>query len=513
MNLEQRLLIKKNLDILLRRKRLILFSLLVGIMGGVLYYLQQPKIYESTALIRYQRQSVNPTAMSPDDDRTRTADVVNTVGLQVSSRTSLEEIIMALNLYPAMQETMPMKKITDIMRKEHIKILFLEGGDTFQVSFQGPDQQKVMDTTNILAQKFIEENSRFRQSRASITSTYIKDELAMAKEALDKKEKIMRDYKLRYHNEMSDQLMNNTNRLNALQERYQNLQTSRLELERTRLLVQDQIAARIAVLFQQSATASGPAGSRSAEDNVSAAQIQLRLQSLQSRYTDKHPEVKRLKKLLSNLQDAQNSIASNEEEVQDPHIGELKQQLKDIEYNIGRLKDERLAMSEKIKQYEEWIAAAPVREAEWAALTRDYDQLNEYSQSLVTQSLQADSAKSLENQLQGSQFTIVDTANYPEKPSKPNFVSILFVAVAVGLGVGGVFAFSLELLGTSFKNPAELETYLNLPVVCALPSILTKAEIREKKAVNAAKTVSLILIGTAILSSIVYFWQQGTIIL
>jgi hypothetical protein len=64
------------------------------------------------------------------------------------------------------------------------------GGDVFEVSYQGSDQDKVLRVTNALAAKFIEENLRFRQELASQTSIYVKDELEMAKEVPGQKRTI-----------------------------------------------------------------------------------------------------------------------------------------------------------------------------------------------------------------------------------------------------------------------------------------------------------------------------------
>lgn len=512
MNTEQRRLIKSNLDILLRHKKLIVICLFSALAGGLAYYLQLPKTYKCTALIRYQQQSVNPTVMSPDDTRTRTRDVVNTVSQQITSRSSLEELIKEFDLYKSMQETVAMEKIVDQMRKHHIETRLLEGGDVFEVSFLGLDQQKVMDVTNALAQKFIEENLRFRQAQASQTSTYIRDELKMAKKGLDEKELIMRDYKLRYYNEMPEQLQNNTNRLNGLHEQYQNLQTSQLDLERTRLLVQEQVAARIAVLNQQAADVSAAPTTTAGELN-SIEQIRLRLQNLQPRYTDKHPEVKRLKKLLEKLENAQPAGANGDQPTQDPQLRQLRQQLKDIDFNIRQLKDDRQQLNTEIKKYESWIAAAPIREAEWAALTRDYQQLNEHYQRLVTQSLQAESAISLEKQLQGSQFKIVDTAHYPEKPLKPDFKKIFLLALVLGLGLGGGLSFGIELMGTSFKDPAELEKYINVEVVCALPKIPTRSEAIKARITKTTETLLVSLFAAGVVSAIIYYWTQGMIII
>jgi polysaccharide chain length determinant protein (PEP-CTERM system associated) len=513
MNLEQRRLIKKYLDILLRGKKIIIIFLLLGIAGGLGMYLRMPKIYKCSALIKYQRQSVNPSSMSPDDIRTRTRDVVDTISQQIMSRTSIEGIIKEFDMFTTLRKNIPMEDVVDIMRRQ-IHTRLLQGGDVFEVSYQGRSPKKVLKVTNALAAKFIEENLRFRQEKASQTSTYISDELEMAKTALDKKEQLMRDYKLQYYNEMPEQLVNNTNRLIALQDQYQNNQESALELERTRLQVQDQISQRKALSAELSAVTDETTSPSTAGRINDIYQVRLKLQSLQTRYTEKHPEVKRLKKILRELE-AQQTDSSGEYTVMefDPQVEELKQQMRDLEFNINRLNDERKVLEQQIKKYEKWIAAAPVREAEWSALTRDYDQLNAYYERLVTQSLQADSAQSLENQLRGSQFKIIDPAHLPEKPFKPNLMKILLLTVGLGLAAGGGLSFFIESLSTSFKDPTELEDFLNVPVVCAVPTIYLKRELVKRRVIHFALNSILLLAGGAILSVAVYFWKQGMIIL
>jgi polysaccharide biosynthesis transport protein len=219
-----------------------------------------------------------------------------------------------------------------------------------------------------------------------------------------------------------------------------------------------------------------------------------------------------LKKLLKNMESSQKSDSSGSVG-QDTQLRDLRQQLKDIDFNISRLKNERQKIGKQIDKYEGWIAAAPVREAEWAALTRDYDQLNAHYQGLVTQGLQAESAISLEKQLQGSQFKIVDNAHFPEKPLKPDFKKIFLLAIILGLGVGGGLAYGIEMMGTSFKDPAEMEAYLNVPVVCALPIVLTEREIAKRKTLSIAGTSLLLVFGSTVIGAIIYFWNKGMIII
>ncbi|MFH1215959.1 MAG: hypothetical protein V1706_05595 [Pseudomonadota bacterium] len=517
MEQQQRQLIKKYLDIVLRKKKIIIIFFLMGAGVGLANYLTTPKVYQCISLIQYQRQQVNPTAMSPDDVRSRTSEVVATVTQQITSRSSLEAMIKEFDLYGEMRAALPMEDVVDVMREKHIEIK-QEGGDIFKVSYQGGDPKKVLRITNALAAKFIEENLRYREERASETSSYINDELRMAKDSLDQKEAVMRDYKLQYYNEMPSQLANNMSRLSALQAQYQQNQDSYHEMERTRVMIQEQISLRQELVKQQlrgvgvsPEVGQEPRG-RLAEIN----ELRQTLQNLQTRYTDQHPEVRRVKKLLEELEsgyaggDGEDSVANSPPI--DPQIEQMKAQLKEADYNIGRLKSDRAEIENEISKYRKWIDATPVREAEWAGLTRDYEQLHQHYQALVGQSLQAESAHSLEKQQKGSQFKIVDPAHFPEKPFKPDFNKVMLLALGVGLGIGGALAFGVELLNTSFKEPEELETFLGLPIVCAIPAIDTKLEMSRKRMATIAWGLMLVSVTAAIGVALVYFWKKGMII-
>ncbi len=65
--------------------------------------------------------------------------------------------------------------------------------------------------------------------------------------------------------------------------------------------------------------------------------------------------------------------------------------MNEVSLNIARMKKEMEEIKEHIKQYEQWVAAAPVREAEWSALTREYGEIKRRYDFLVAQNLQADS--------------------------------------------------------------------------------------------------------------------------
>lgn len=513
--------LRQLIDIGVRRKALIISCILLGVSSGLGTYLFVPKEYESTALLSYQQQKVNPAQMSPDSED-NIFDVVSTLTQIITSRSSLEKIITDEGLYKKERQTTPMEDIIEKMRSD-ITVTPSKVGDIFNISFIGSNPAEVVRVANNLSARFIEEHMRFREEKASETSSYTQDELNMTKEMLDKKEAVMRDYKLKYFNEMPDQRANNMTRLIALQSQYMESQNSIQDLERTRVQVQDQIAFRKQILAVNEMDTSPPekTGNKAAEGKISIDdldRLRLELKTLQMRYTDNHPLVRNHKKKIMYLEQSSGDTPQSGQAVKsdyplDEVLVELRGQLKGMDANIITLKKSQENIQALMKQYESWIEAAPVREAEWATLTREYGELKRRYDFLVSQNLQAGSALNLERRQKGSQFKVVDPAQLPEKPVKPDFLKFMKVAILLGASAGCGLAFALEILDTSFKNPTALEDAFGLEVICSVPRLTLSREVARQRYITAFGTILFIVSSSAILAVLVVSWKQGRIIL
>ncbi len=521
---QQRQQVKKYLDLLVQRWRLIAACVLISLTIGLGMYLRMPKLYKCTALLSYEKQQINPGRMAPEREGQRLRETVSTLSELVMSRNNLEQLIKQLDLYPESRQKLPIEDVIEMMRK-NIKITPSSRGDTFTVAFQGTQQDQVLKATNALASKFIEENLKYREERATETSKYTEDELNMAKVVLDKKEQAMRDYKLKHYNEMADQREGNLARLTSLHTQYQGIQDSILDLERTRVMAREQISLRkrlgsaLAGGNQEGTGRTPPDRPMGKYERLQ--QLKLYLESLLRKYTEKHPEVRRTRQLIAKLEaDLQSEPAPDKSGVekvrhtpQDPEIQQLQLQVKEIDLNIKKLKKDQKKVKAAISRYEQWIEAAPVREAEWNALTRDYNELRRHYDYLVSQNLQAASVEHLEHKQKGSKFKIIDPARFPDKPFKPDFKKMLLLALGAGGGLAVGITLVLDFLDTSFTNVGEIESLLDVSVISAIPYIETEQE-RQKKRFRALLSGFLFFMYTTVLFAVmIYLYIQGRIIL
>ncbi len=520
MNIKQRQVVNKYLDLFFRRKIFIFAILLLSLPIGLGIYLTTPKEYQSSSLLSYQRQGISPNKLSPDVE-SKIRDIVNTLTQIVTSRTNLEKIIKDLDLYHEQRNILPIEDVIDIFRK---KILVAPSGvgEVFTVSYSGRDPDKVVRVTNALAAQFIEENLKYRQERATDTSSYTSQELQMAKKVMDAQDEAMRDYKLQNYNEMPEHREANISRLTALQGQYQGKQESIQDLERTLVLIQDQMNNR-RMLIQQSVEP--VVNGTEANSKQTLANLRSDLDRLLLKYTDKHPEIVRLRKLIDKMEietasenpgnnEFSNGSRPNVQDVgYDRILMQLETQQKGVRLNIAKVENEKDQLQKRIEQVEKWVAAAPIRETEWTSLTREYGQLKKHYDYLVGQNLQAESMLNLEERQKGSQFKIEDPAINSGKPVKPDFLKIMGISALSGLGLGLALTLLLDFFDASFRDPETLEPLLGVSLLITIPYIETDIE-QKNITMHRVLIGSVFLVASGLVGTLFALaWTRGLIIL
>lgn len=534
MDQSQSILLRKYIDIFFRKKFFISFLTLLSLPVGLMLYLMTPKMYEATCLLSYQQQKINPNKMSPDVE-SRIRDIVSTITQLVTSRTNLEGHIKQLNLYEKEIKKLPMEDVVDVMRRD-IKIQPSREGDTFKISYVGKDPGKVVKVTNALAAKFIEENLKYREERAVETSTYTNEELLMAKTVMDQKESAMRDYKLKHYNEMPDQRASNVSRLISLQEQYQKKQEAILELEKTRVLLQDQLNYRKKLLTSEPTGRSGLIRENDTETPKNIVEppdelekLRSRLENLLGKYTENHPEIRKIRHEIAVLEQQRSAQPLNRssngtiaDKIPQPPadslpldkpIQQYESQMKNISLSIDSIRQEMSQIKGVMAQYEKWVEAAPIREAEWSSLTREYGELKRHYDNLVSQDLQANSMLNLERRQKGSQFKIEDSARIPEKPIKPNFLKIMALSLLISSGFAVGIVFISAFLDQSFRQATEIEGYLGVPVVSVITYIETTQEKISGKRQLWLRTIVFVTTVCLIAGFFYYAWSKGKIII
>ena len=242
----QNLEIQKYTEIALRRKYWIIIPMLLSFLGGMVYFLQAPKIYEAATLILVQPQRVPGSYVRPIMEGT-VEGRLRTISQQVTSRTNLEKIIAEYKLGVESDNSLdPDELVTAIRKRVRIDVRGQGQGETstFTIGFQAKNPESSMKVANALASNFIAENLKIREEQALGTSGFLSDELEGVRKRLVEKEDELKKYRERYMGGLPEQLQSSLAILGRFEGQSEQLNSSLRDAENRKILIQTQIADR-----------------------------------------------------------------------------------------------------------------------------------------------------------------------------------------------------------------------------------------------------------------------------
>ena len=408
------------IEIFLRRVWYILIPFVVVLAAATLYAFYLPKIYQATTLILVTPQKV-PEAFVRSTATSRIEDRLQSIGQEIMSRTRLELVIQEFKLYSEEAKSLSLEEIVESMRKNiQVDIRGKEG--YFTISYIGKDPKTVTMVTNKLASLFIEENLKLREQQAQGTSEFLSIELNATRTKLEEQETAITRFKKQFMAELPEQREANLKILEQLQLQYQKISDNLKAAQDRKLIIQRQLSNMKTQLalgsfpenpIIEDRTAGTlepelsllPPSRQKTQGGYEAQLNQWRnlLSELESKYTERHPDIVRAQKQIADLekriekmkaQDAGENVSVSEtskkkkgegktETESDPFYKEMESQLVATEFEIKRLKEDDSKIKAKIAQFQARVENTPARELDMANLTRDYQNAKETYQSLL----------------------------------------------------------------------------------------------------------------------------------
>jgi len=469
--------IEEYIEIVLRRKWFIIIPSLLSVIGIVLALLIIPPMYRSSTLILVEPQKVPTDYIKP----TVTIDIkdrLNTLTQQVMSRTRLESIINEFDLYHDYRKKVPMEEVVELMRK-NIEVS-VKGKDSFEISYTGYHPETVMHVTNRLASLFIEENLKIREQQAEGTTEFLDAQLQDLRAELERQEAKIKAFKEAYMGELPSQLDSNLRTLDRLQLDLMSTNDSLKAAEERKITLEGQLREVNPEMIVVSGTGTGSTTSIDPR-RMRLASLEAELSQLETIYTDKYPDIIRLKREIAEIEKELKESKPPEKNTKtnpvpqgvrtNPLYTSLYNQLLEVNGEIKGLKERQKEIMKNISIFQGRVERIPAREQQMAALMRDYENTRTNYQNLLNKRLEAQLAENLEKRQKGEQFRILDPANLPEKPFKPDPKKVILFGIVLGLGSGGGLIFLLEYIDASFRKAEDVYATLGLPVLASIPRI------------------------------------------
>ena len=230
-------------------------------------------------------------------------------------------------------------------------------------------------------------------------------------------------------------------------------------------------------------------------------ELQKVVDSLLTRYTEKHPDVqttlKRLETMRKELEAERNTSPGPGDQppadrpvsapeagknvVPNPVYEQLKLQLVQQEAAIAAFKRRAQQEEIEVKKWEDLAGKVPQVEAELSRLTRDYEIVKNGYEQIRQRQESARLASDMETKAQKVQFRIVDPPKQPLSPSGPNRPLFMAVVLVAGIGAGLAFAFLLGQVNATFQTVNRLRQTFALPVLGSITAIVSPAERHRRR--------------------------------
>jgi uncharacterized protein involved in exopolysaccharide biosynthesis len=172
----------------------------------------------------------------------------------------------------------------------------------------------------------------------------------------------------------------------------------------------------------------------------------------------------------------------------------LRTQIEAADLEIAALLEHEKEIRKEIARYEKKLESAPIVEKEYLSLIRDHENAKAKYNELTSKYLEAKVALGMEETQRGERFTIIDPAQLPETPNKPNRLAIVVISLVLSLGAGTGAAAVREVMDKSIKSAEQIVQTLNLQVLSVIPLMVSPQERRAKRIKWATATLASIAV-------------------
>lgn len=543
-------------NVIVRRKKGFWAVFLIIFLAGFIVTIALPPIYRSVAIIQVEEQEI-PENYVQSTITDYVEERIDKINQQILQRERLLAIAEKYNLYSGGNDKISKSEIVGEMRRDIllepiVSDLQNQGKGlrkrsvniAFNLSYQGKDPATVQKVTEKLSNLFLEEDAKRRERVVSATYEFLNNELKRLKSEISVHENKISDFKTAHQRELPSEKGYNFQAILRM-ERELDKAESRIRFLREKEMLLTTRLARIEpltpIIVEGDNVATNP--------NKRLKQLYLSLTRLRSLYSEKHPDIKkvrneikeletqvktsdvsvekikRLQQLEDKLAEKQGIYGPNHPEIKtvEKEISILKPQVNDlmtesvkikiseekpdnpayinmvtqinaIKMEMEAIEADKIKINQEIDDFQRKIEKAPFVEKELNALMRDLGSAQAKYRDISNKLMEARVAGELEGKQQTDRVNIASSAYLPSEPFKPNRFLILMLSFVSALILGSFFVAFREGIDNTVKNTDQIKGITGIPVLTTVSFIVTDHDRQLKRKRNFLIILALILL-------------------
>lgn len=472
--------------LLLRRLPAMMVLFIGASMIATILALRVPDIYSTSAKLLVQPPQI-PGELADTTVNINANEEIAIIQQQLQTRANLLDIARTQNVFENYSSRQPDEIVAAMRRNSSIRS---SGGGRgrdepaiITVSFEARSGQIAANVVNEYVTRIVSASVENRTGRAQDTLEFFQQEVARLDEELLIQNGRITEFQNANAGRLPSDLPFRLNRQVLLQERVSNAARQRTSLSEQR--------ERIVAAF-------GSVNGGLPETPQTPEQTQLRdlerqLSDALTVYSEANPRVTTLRARIDNLRARVTAIPAPLEDGTQPQ-SMLDLQLAQIDGQIDNI-DVQVAEAEgELADLSESIAATPLNAATLQSLERDYENTRSQYDRAVQRLAQASTGERIEVTARGQRITLIEAADAPRSPSKPNRPVMMATGAMVGLGLAGGLFFLLELFNRRIRTQGELKRSLDIVPLITLPYLESSGRRFLRRSLQVASMI-IVLVG------------------
>lgn len=465
---------------------------LVFTLGALIIFLL-PDTYQASARVFVDTQSVLKPLMSSMTSIPNIEQQVSIMNRTLLSRPNIERLIRMADLDIKAKNSKEYEQmVLDLMND--IKLGGTGREDIYTITYSHRNPRLAKDVVQSLLTIFVEGSFGDKKQDSQKAVAFIDEQIKSYETKLAAAENALKEFKIRNAGILPGEGVTYTTKLDQLAEALQQARLELREAEQTRNALRKQMAGEEPVLLvDQNATTS-----TQSEIDTRLQGLYKNLDSLQMQFTDRHPDIISIKRLIAQLEERKAQEAGQRKEKPSarpnysPMLQQLAASLAEAEASVAALTarvDEYSARYAKLKAM---VNAVPEVEAQLAQLNRDYQVNKDNYEKLIGRR----EAAKLSEELTSTgmiKFRIIDPPIVPQKPTGPNRLRLLSLLLAASLVAGIGASLIMSQMRPAFMSLATLRQTTDLPLLGAVSMNWTPAQ--RARETRAAYLLGLLFLG------------------
>jgi len=229
-------------------------------------------------------------------------------------------------------------------------------------------------------------------------------------------------------------------------------------------------------------------------DRLAAAQQEL--MAARSKYSEDHPDVRRLRREIASLTSEVSS--SSAAQPTNPAFIQLQAQANAASVEVRELSARRYDLSRSLSSTQGAISVSPQIEEQYADLVRDYEVIKTQYEQMRAQQATAELKRKAADSA-AETYVLINPARVPEDPVEPDRVALMFLGIVLAIAAGLGTAYLLNAADPTVRGNQDVIALAGAEPFAHVPTIRSRTEIRRHRLTNLAfaagmATITLVLL-------------------